>query len=164
MADFDALSDFAKSGPHRLKDAEELMEPPTADAARSDAATRHLRGAMYLAGYAVECLLKAYLIQQEGCRYLSDAQQRINARRQSAGKEPIRDIARTASGHSLGYLLGLTDLESQQGFDVKLWGRLTEWKPAWRYDPAPSAPDAARAFLEDVRAALRWVQPRISYR
>ena len=77
MAIRDRLSDFVKSGPRRLKDANELMEMPTADAQRSDAKNRHLRGAMYLAGYAIECLLKAYLIEQEDCQSLADAQDRI---------------------------------------------------------------------------------------
>ena len=162
MADFDRLRDYVKSGPRRLKDAEELMEPPTADAQRSDASTRHLRGAMYLAGYAVECYLKAYLIEQEGCLYLSDAQKRINECRQRAGREPIRDIAHSASGHSIGYLLGLTNLEMQHGFEVKLWGRLAEWKASWRYDPSLATRTEAEAFLKDVQTATRWIQPKIS--
>src|SRR4051794_32059413 len=82
----DRLSDFVKSAPRRLKDAEELIEHPTADPQRSDADRRHLRGAMYLAGYAVECLLKAYLIEQEGCQSLAAAQARINERRRRAAR------------------------------------------------------------------------------
>jgi hypothetical protein len=57
------FSDYVKSAARRLKDAEELLQPPNADPQRSDADRRDLRGAMYLAGYAVESLLKAYLIE-----------------------------------------------------------------------------------------------------
>lgn len=84
MPDFDNISDLVKSGPRRLQDAEELMQPPTHDRQRSDAQTRHLRGAMYLSGYGVECLLKAYLVEQEGCRTLTEAQNKINDRRNRA--------------------------------------------------------------------------------
>ena len=56
----DTIQDYRRSATRRLEDAKELLEPPTLDPQRSDADRRHLRGAMYLAGYAVECLVKAY--------------------------------------------------------------------------------------------------------
>ena len=61
MAFYDTIKDYRAAANQRLGDARELMETPTRDSERSDAEQRHLRGAMYLAGYAVECLLKAYL-------------------------------------------------------------------------------------------------------
>lgn len=73
----DRISDFVKSGPHRLQNAEELMELPTRAAQGSDAGQRHLRAAMYLAGYAVECMLKAYLSEQEECQALGATQDKI---------------------------------------------------------------------------------------
>ena len=59
----DTIQDYRHSAARRLEDARELLEPPTLDPQRSDADRRHLRGAMCLAGYAVECLVKAYFIQ-----------------------------------------------------------------------------------------------------
>ncbi len=160
----DRLSDFLKSGPQRLKDAEELMEKPTADAERSDADTRHLRGAMYLAGYAVECLLKAYLIEQERCQSLTQARTRMGARRKRRGQEPIERIASTSAGHDIYYLVGLTDISARPGYDAKLWGRLAAWKSTWRYEhDAPSRPVAER-FLDDVRFAVAWLRPKIEAR
>ncbi len=162
MAVHDRLSDFVKSGPRRLKDAEEMMEPPTADAARSDARIRHLRGAMYLAGYAVECLLKAYLIEQEGCRSLSEAQMVINARRTRQSQLPIQRIANSAAGHSIYYLVGLTDISTLPGYDGALWGRLAAWTTAWRYEHNVPAQHDAERFLRDVRVAVGWLRNRIS--
>jgi hypothetical protein len=59
-----AQYDLAKV--QQLRDAQELLAHPTADAFGTDAHDRHLAGAMYLAGYAVECVLKAYIIRKYG--------------------------------------------------------------------------------------------------
>ena len=114
MPQFDRRSDYAKSGLHRLRDAEELMQTPTFLPNESGAKTRHFRGAMYLAGYGVECLLKSYLIRQEAGGVektsLGEVRDKISERRIRRGGEAIRDICGVA-GHNTAYLLGLTDLE-----------------------------------------------------
>ncbi len=161
MPDFDNIDDLVKSGPRRLQDAEELMQFPTHNAQRSDAPTRHLRGAMYLAGYGVECLLKAYIIEQEGCRTLTEAQNKINERRKREGAELLRDIAGSAAGHSIDYLLRLTDLSDKYEFDIRLWGRLAQWKSFWRYDPNPATRQEAEVFLTDILAAINWLKPKV---
>ncbi len=74
MAFRDTIQDYRRSATRRLEDARELLEPPTLDAQRSDAGRRHLRGAMYLAGYAAECLVKAYLIQHMNAQTLTAAE------------------------------------------------------------------------------------------
>jgi len=157
----DRLSDFVKSGPRRVKDAEELMATPSMDNQRSDAPTRHLRGAMYLAGYGVECLLKAYLIEQEGSQSLTGAEAKINVRRASHNQEPIEKIARTAAGHDLFYLVGLTDLSTRPGYDPVLWSRLSQWRSTWRYKHDSPKREEAERFMRDVRAAMDWLQPKI---
>jgi hypothetical protein len=161
MANNDRISDFVKSGPRRLLDAEELMETPTHHGQGSDARQRHLRTAMYLAGYAVECLLKAYLIEQENSQSLAEAQGKINRRRRRQGVEEIPDIAHTAAGHNISRLVSLTDLAERPGYDPKLWGRLSQWQTAWRY--AHDFPERAKAeaFMNDVRVATNWLTPKI---
>lgn len=62
MPEFDGLTTFRISGFHRLRDAEHLLTPPLVQTGEHGVTTRHLRGAMYLCGYGIECLLKAYLI------------------------------------------------------------------------------------------------------
>ena len=155
------LSDFVTSGPHRLQDAEELMEMPTAHAQRSDAGSGHLRGAIYLAGYAVECLHKAYLIEQEECQPLVEAQARINKRRQSRGQEPIDRIASSSAGHDIYYLVGLTDLSTRPRYDPALWGRLSAWKSTLRYEHDAPKREVAERYLRDVRKATQWPRPKI---
>ncbi len=155
------MADFIKSAARRLKDAEELMENPTVDSNRSDAICRHNRGAKYLAGYAVECTLKAYLIDQEECQSLRTAQLRINERRRNRGQEPIEQIASSAAGHNIYYLVGLTDIAERPGYDRVLWSRLSGWKSTWRYLHDTPKREHAEGFLRDVRAAVKWLQPKI---
>ena len=55
---FYGVSEQGKAGKHRLEDARVLLK---AD---------RWRGAMYMAGYSVECLLKTRLMRMFGCRHL----------------------------------------------------------------------------------------------
>ena len=158
----DTIRDYRRAAERRWSDARELMESPTRDAERSDAKQRHLRGAMYLAGYAVECMLKAYLIQQTNAPTLSSAMERLNRRRKGLGLQPVKNIARTAAGHQIAYLVQLTDLETAYpGYNRGLWARVGAWKSSWRYESDPVSLETAREFLEDVEAAVNWLQPKI---
>ena len=97
----DTIQGYQRSATRRLEDTRELLEPPTLDAQRSDADRRHLRGAMYLAGYAAECLVKAYLIQHMNAPTLAAATDKLNEQRRQQGLEPVEQIARTAAGHKI---------------------------------------------------------------
>ena len=160
MAFHDTIDEYTAAADQRLTDARELMEPPTRDAARSDAKQRHLRGAMYLAGYAVECLLKAYLIQQEDTPTLSRAMRSLDKFRISKGQKAVKDIAHTAAGHQIVYLVKLTNLETYPGYDEKLWGRVGKWQSSWRYESGWVEQKKAQEFLKDVEVVVRWLQPK----
>ncbi len=161
VATNEGIADFMKSGPRRLRDAEELLTEPRVNPNSSDADRRHLRGAMYLAGYAVECMLKAYLIDQEGTQSLSGAQGKINERRASRGEPPIKDIAHTSAGHSIGLLVALTDLATRPGYEPKLWGQLSAWRTEWRYASDYPSRVEAELFIRAVRSATDWLQPGV---
>jgi hypothetical protein len=156
----DTIRDYRRSAQRRLEDAQELLEPRTWEPQRSDADQRHLRTAMYLAGYAVECLLKAYLIQQIGAQTLREAVALLNVRLQARGREPVADISRSAAGHRLIYILRYTDLTGYPGYSEALWGRLAQWNSAWRYETDPVARSAAEAFIGDVQTAVNWLSAR----
>ena len=158
----DTVQEYRRSGARRLEDARELLEPPTFDPQRSDAERRHLRGAMYLAGYAVECLLKAYLIQLNEAQTLKAAVETINQRRMHQGLAGIENIARSAAGHKIEYLLQLTDLPQFPDFDRELWGRLAQWSSSWRYETDAVPRARAAEFLDDVQASVNWLTPKVS--
>ena len=156
MAEFDGKFQFIKSALSRLKDAEELLEPPSRQPFVSDAGKRHLRSAMYLAGYSVECILKAYIITKvSNVETLSAA---IQQRRKSG--EIIADIQGSA-GHNLITLLLLTDLDIQIRTDkgaAKDWAICLKWSSSWRYDPSEPEREQAEAFVSAVRRFHHWVK------
>lgn len=156
----DTIQDYRQSAVRRFEDAQELLQPPTQDAQRSDASRRHLRGAIYLAGYGVECLAKAYLIRHMGAQTLAGAVDTLNRRRHDRGLSPVENIARSAAGHKILYLLSLTDLPDHAGYDPKLWGRVAQWRSSWRYETDQVSPAEAHAFLQDVRAVMDWLAPK----
>ena len=158
MAFSDTIADYRSVGLFRFADAKELMEPPTADAVRSDASRRHLRGAMYLVGYAAECFLKAYLIGQTGSQTLLTAMDILNQQRTGRGQQPVDNIATSAAGHRLGYLLQLTDL---MDYDEKLWGRVGKWQSTWRYNTSAIKREEAQDFVADIESAMKYLSPKI---
>ena len=157
MPEFDGIAEYVKSGIRRLRDAEELFQPPTLHPKEQGAGTRHLRGAVYLTGYGVECLLKAYLIsRQRNCFRLSEARDAIRS-----GGNPIRDICGEA-GHDLRYLLSLTDLEARMDREkLKQMSLSAKWSSSWRYDPRPVSREDADARIEAARNLVDWIYAQI---
>jgi HEPN domain-containing protein len=163
MPAHERLADFVSAAPQRLADAEELLQMPSLRPNEADAGHRHLRGAVYLAGYAVECALKAYLIASvPGADTLSVAVESINSERQTRGEEPLDLSGRR--GHDIRALLSATDLagsvsasrQLRQSFDV-----CTKWTTDWRYDPRPfTARKAANDRVSDARRVYEWVEAR----
>ena len=157
MAVYDGISEFVKSGQQRLRDAEELLQPPTLISKEGRPQERHLRGADYLAGYGIECLLKAYIIHKHPpCVTLSDVQQQMR----SLGG-PVQNLSSKA-GHNLVYLLSLTNLEGRMSATHKRDMVLcAKWSSEWRYNPY-SAP---RLDVEERVAAARrlvdWIMSQI---
>lgn len=158
----ETVRDFRRAADNRLGDALELIEKPTRDSQRSDANRRHLRGAMYLGGYAVECLLKAYLIRQTNMQTLAEATDILDLKQAEQGGSPTKNIRRSAAGHKIAYLLSLTDLPKERAvYDAKLWGRLGEWQSSWRYETDAVELETALAFLSDVQTAVDLLSPKL---
>ena len=123
------------------------------------ATTRHLRAAIYLAGYAIECILKAYIISHSPpSRSLEQA---VAARRTEG--ENVPDIT-GAPGHNLALLLSLTDLEAALDGQRSLkrdWGICLRWRSTWRYDPEPPSSNFAREFVSAVRRVYDWIERQL---
>lgn len=157
MPEYDGISQYRKATVRRLRDAEELLEPPSLVPQEQGAEDRHLRAAVYLAGYAIECILKVYIISRvPNAVSLAGA---IEDRR--ATGEQIPNIL-GAEGHRLALLLSLTDLETYLVDEErkKDWSICVKWKSTWRYDPNPPT-DNAREFVSAVRRIYRWVKRQI---
>ncbi len=100
------VSEYTKAGRHRRDDSQALF-----DASR-------WRGAIYMAGYSVECLFKTKLMQIYGCRNLNELEDELQRR-------GVITIHTTVFTHHLELLLRLTLGTDRLRQNRILWPSLT---------------------------------------
>ena len=103
--------------------------------------------AIYLTGYAVECILKALL---------------LSATPVSSRVESLREF-RGAAGHDLAGLsekLGARGVRMPPG-TARALNYVTSWSVSLRYEPGPGNPEAAKRFIESARAVMDWAERRL---
>ena len=128
------VSEPAKATMHRLDDAHALFN------------AGRWCGAMYMASYAVECLLKTKLMQMYGCRTFHELEDALQRR-------GILDEYATVLTYHLELLLRLTQRFAQLRQHRLLWPQfvlVNHWLPAWRY----TADMANRQDTADFLAAV----------
>ena len=133
---------YRDAGDARYAEAESLREG-------------HPSGAIYLAGYVVECYLKWALCRRSGIQYLQDHPVGGLADRLTSGK-----------GHILEYVAEMTGYDAhmqaspavQRAFQVA-----ASWSPNLRYAKACGGPREVTQFLAAVRTLRedirRWANP-----
>lgn len=139
------VSEQRKASAHRMQDARALYN------------AGRWRGAMYIAGYAIECLLKAKLMEQYGGLHLAGLQEKLVERRQIGESQ-------TLFSHELTFLLGLTgalprllmDRDGQKSFRL-----VNQWVPAWRYNVRCTGREDADDFLKAVESIQQWITNNI---
>jgi HEPN domain-containing protein len=134
------ISDQRKASIRRMEDAEALFH------------AKRWRGAMYMAGYAVECRLKYKLMQQWRCRTLEELEERLEE----------HGTPRDLFTHSLHLLLEWAGgLERLQQDNRPLWFKFSQkvnnWQPAWRYSPDLGDHDDAEEFLAATKEIITWI-------
>ena len=141
----DGVSELGKAGKHRLDDAWSLIN-----------AVRW-RGAMYLAGYSVECLLKTKLMRMFDCRHLRELEEELIRRKALPAQA-------TVFTHQLELLLGLTKAKDRLRQNEENWRSfniVNRWIPAWRYTADLSNKDDAIDFVEAVKKVSQWIEHNI---
>lgn len=136
------VSEQAKAGKHRMDDARALL-----NSVRS-------RGAMYMAGYSVECLLKTKLMRMFNCRHLKELEEELRNRNVLAGDA-------TVFTHQLEVLLRLTNGIDRLRQNEEHWRQfniVNRWVPAWRYSADLSNREDASDFLEAVDKVSHWIE------
>ena len=111
------------------------------------------RGAMYLAGYSVECQLKTKLMRMFDCRNLLELEEELQRR-------GIIGYRNTVFTHQLESLLRLTNASGRLRQNLEQWrlfNRVNRWVPAWRYNADMSNQDEAKDFLEAVEKVSHWI-------
>jgi HEPN domain-containing protein len=139
---FYGVSEQRKAGRHRMDDARALSS------------AFRWRGAMYLAGYSIECLLKTKLMEMFGCRHLRELEQELQRRGVLAADA-------TVFTHHLERLLRLTNALDRLRHNKEHWqlfNMVNRWVPAWRYAADPSNPGDAEDFLEAVDKVCHWIE------
>ena len=124
----------------RLDDARALFA--------ADDTTDHMTGSMYLAGYTVECMLKALIIAQTT----------------STRKPEVLLEFRGRSGHNLERLRDRYLKLGGPNFPKKVVESflvVQEWGTDWRYDPAPRPADDAEFFLASVERIWECIDKRL---
>ena len=138
---FIGVTELSKAGIHRREDAFALF-----------GATRW-RGAMYMAGYCIECLLKVKLMRIHGCSNLDDLEEQLKRRGLLAERATIFT-------HELEILLRLANGRDRLRQNGELWPVLNFvnlWIPAWRYNPDRSNQEDARDYLSAVDSIRHWI-------
>lgn len=142
---FIGVTEQSKSSIHRRDDALALLN-----------ATRW-RGAMYLAGYSIECLLKAKLMRMFSCSNLVDLEDELQRRGLLADRATIFT-------HQLEMLLRLTgglDRLRQNAALWQLFNIANRWIPAWRYNPDLSNAEDAEDYLDAVNKVRHWIDNNV---
>ena len=142
---FIGVTEQSKASVHRRDDAHALL-----NAAR-------WRGAMYMAGYSIECLLKAKLMRMFGCSNLLDLEQELQRRNLLASQSTIFT-------HQLEVLLRLangTDRLRQHHTLWPMFNIVNRWIPAWRYNPNPSRREDAEDYLDAVDKVRHWIDNNV---
>ena len=143
--DHHGVSEQSKASLHRRADAQGLFDG------------KRWRGCMYVAGYSVECLLKAQLMRKFGCDTLRRLEKELADRGMLPGD-------RSVYTHQLVSLLELTGGADRMRRDEPTWrsfSLVNKWMPAWRYTADLADEDYAGEFLAAVDRVLQWVRNNV---
>lgn len=107
-----------------------------------------------MAGYAVECLLKAKIMGMFSCQNLEELEERLHRTGRLA-------MHRTMFTHQLTALIRLTGRFDVMRQNMAVWQAfllVNTWLPAWRYEPYLANQDESRDFLDAVDAIITWIR------
>ena len=142
---YQGIIEQSRASRHRLDDARALL-----DAAR-------WRCSMYIAGYAVECLLKTKLMHIYNCRDLRSLEVELQRR-------SVLPAHRTVFIHDLEELLKLSPGYNRMRQSPRVWMLFKEvnrWMPGWRYEPNLGTEAEASSFLNAIERFMRWIDNNI---
>lgn len=132
---FEGRSEQAKAATLRWADARRLRD------------TGGWAGAMYMAGYAVECKLKCKLMERFNCWNLSTLEQELSAR----SDKPV-----SLRTHSLDFLLSWFDNELDKSTRVAK-SLVCKWRVDWRYNPDEGNETDCLNFLKATFELNRYI-------
>ena len=135
------ISELAEASRQRLADAQALLN------------ASRWRGAMYMAGYAVECLLKTKLMHIYDCKNLRELEDILQQR-------SILPANRTVFTHQLEDLLRLTPSYNRLMRNremLPLFNKVNQWTPNWRYTSKSTNRREVTEFMASIESFMQWV-------
>jgi hypothetical protein len=142
---FAGVRDQSKASHHRRADAQALFEKD------------RWRGAMYIAGYAIECLIKTKLMEMFKQSNLEGLEAELKRRHIIPDDSSLFDHRVELYMRASGRLETLRE-------DKVIWrsfNMANRWMPSWRYNPDLSNRADADDFLSAVDAMLKWIENNI---
>ncbi len=137
--DYSGRTDQRKAAIKRLADAKFLVN-------KGDS---HRQGGMYLAGYAIECKLKAIAMEVFGCWSLA----------QLAAKWDVDD--KDVYTHGLEALAARLPLYNNFR-KSNVWHDFTNyvnrWNPSWRYNPHEPDKKHASEYIAAIERVFKWLE------
>lgn len=126
--------------------------------ARSLQSQKRWRGAMYLAGYSIECKLKARLMEMYDIDKLELLEEEIE-----------RKVGHRVNvfTHSIELLFGLTGVRDRLLNDPKKpstlrsYQQCNTWRPAWRYKPDDGAEGDCKTFMEAIQEFSEFIDKNV---
>lgn len=112
---------------------------------------------MYLAGYAIECLLKHKLMNMYDCRHLDELDEVLR-------KKNLVRLDEGVFTRKIEVLLKWAGAHDRLRSDRNRWQLFNEtnrWKTAWRYSPDLGKPSEAEYFFEAAEATLNWIKNNV---
>lgn len=131
----------SRASRHRLDDARVLLN------------ASRWRCSMYIAGYAVECLLKTKLMHIYNCRDLRSLEDELQRR-------SVLPVHRTVFIHDLEELLKLSPGYNRMRQSPRAWPLFSEvnrWSSQWRYSTERATEAETFNFLNAVEGVMRWI-------
>lgn len=138
---YGGITDQKRAAVRRQRDAEVLCQE------------QRWRGAMYLLGYAIECNLKARLMEKHGARTIEELEEKLSRRFE-------KDVRLTGrSGHNIGEMLDMLDgARGKMDAGVRqAFGQCARWRTDWRYDPKEGNKTECEEFFEASERVLRFI-------
>jgi hypothetical protein len=127
------------AGLRRLGDAQALLN------VKDDT---HAGGAVYLAGYAIECRLKAVALEVFGCWTLDELADQWDV---------THDVVYTHGLEALAKRLPSWTRLRRNTAVFRAFSRVNAWRPSWRYGGGHWTIHEADGFVAQVREVLGWL-------
>ena len=110
---------------------------------------QHFMGAMYLAGYAIECNLKAIAMQIYGVNTLKDLSKKIKV-----DENVLFSHGLAALVEQMPFRLRFKESEVWNDFETQV----NRWSSSWRYDPGNPSKKKVDSFLKAVNKVYNWLE------